>query len=740
MINNPYNYHLPVRDDAMFFGRGRLLQRLIDGLTQPRPLSAAIFGGRRCGKTSLLRKLERAMCAHSCRAGRKQLVPWYYDPQAGYPIASGDDFFLLALEMLRRAICAGNVPAQEVESTYQLARRLGPVNAFAEGFALLVGRAGQNIRLVLLVDEAESLLTAPWGSDLRPNLRNLLSNSDIADSLALVMSGSTAFHTQVAEKDSPLENILTRYSLTNLTHEETLALSRAPNQDRLSQDVAEEIWTQTGGHACLAQFILYELWYIMDQATVEDVQDIASEFSDQVDHFERWSDALGPLAHRVYGWLSEQSESSRYTNIRQQFSTADGSELQRTLDMLTYHGLINIAGRGRRTRYQIAGRMFCDWRRQNRAGAAAPAAPLPPPEQSAPPTYDLFDLEIEPRGPGQYEIQVLGAPTGPVRGPQTTLDLSEPALKEMLARVTIGDVDAALLGEIGRRLHAFVFSPPILTSFVASREAARARGRNLCIHLRLHQPELAALPWELLYNPQERNFVVLSHCSPLVRFLTGGTSSPQPAASPPWRMLLVTASPTDWPRLAVAQEQQTIMSAVQPLIDAGQVEVEWLEHATLAALLTALRRGAHWLHFVGHAEYNRSTGQGALILEQKDGASARIDVDTLRHLLPDLYQQSAARLEFVFLNACATAQVGVMPGTRGLAQTLVQAGIPTTIGMSRPISDRSARAFSQGFYEALAQARWPFPVAVTEGRRRVMLESGLHSGDWAVPMLFMRTF
>jgi predicted AAA+ superfamily ATPase len=54
-MSNPYNYHLPIQDDTMFYGRSGLLRDLIRGLAQSRPLSAAVFGGRRCGKTSLLR-------------------------------------------------------------------------------------------------------------------------------------------------------------------------------------------------------------------------------------------------------------------------------------------------------------------------------------------------------------------------------------------------------------------------------------------------------------------------------------------------------------------------------------------------------------------------------------------------------------------------------------------------------------------------------------------------------------
>ena len=260
-MSNPYNYHLPVRDDAMFFGRAELLSDLAAGLAQPVPLSAALFGGRRFGKTSLLRKLERDMAGQDRDAGRR-LIPWYYDPQAGYPLACDDDFFLLILEGLRTSLCEETAPQALVEDTYVTELRRGPGLAFETCFRMLLDEGGEDrsqVRLVMLIDEAEALLTAPWGAELRPTLRRLLSNSGIVDSLALVMAGSTAFHHKVVEKDSPLENILTRYSLGNLTHDETLGLARDPNQGLLPADAAEEVWRQTGGHPCLVQFIMQEM-------------------------------------------------------------------------------------------------------------------------------------------------------------------------------------------------------------------------------------------------------------------------------------------------------------------------------------------------------------------------------------------------------------------------------------------------------------------------------------------------
>jgi len=729
-MDNPYNYHLPVQSDAMFYGRATLLQRLLGGLTQSIPLSAALFGGRRSGKTSLLRKLERDMRSGPPDPGARRLVPWYYDPQAGYPISCADDFFLHVLDELRQALCADDVPREMLEDTFGGTLRLGPVRAFEESFSLLGESTAERFRLVILIDEAEALLEAPWGADLRPNLRNLLSNSNVASSLALVMSGSTAFHTKVTEKDSPLENILTRYSLTNLTREETLALTLEPSKGGLSAEAAEQVWIQTGGHPCLVQFLMHELWYDLPEVSAADVQDVGSTFSDLLNHFERWSDALPVLAHDVYRQLVAQDEPVAYAALRQSFSTADGGDLQRALDALAYHGMIRLEGRGRRTEYSLAGQMYRDWYLSDQPTHTPP--PITTPLVSTPPAslaYEVFDLETETHGPGRYEVQVLNSPAGSVRS--AAIDWSvQPDLQAMLERVEIGDVDKGMLTEVGQRLHRFLFSERVREAYAASQR------HNLCINLRIHQPELAALPWELLCDPQEAHFVALSGSTPLVRALPGVLGPRLPLPSTPRRMLLVTASPDDWPKLAVDKEQDIILQAIDPLVRAGQVHVRCLENASAPDLLSALRAGYHWLHFCGHAVHDPASGGGALILQDAQGRGTPVDVDTLRHLIPEAQTTPGHELRLVFLNACSTAQIGLAPGTRGLAQALVQAGVPTTIGMGRPIADTNAQSFSAGFYGALADRGWSFAFAVSEGRRRVMVNDGIHSGDWAVPVHF----
>lgn len=366
---NPYNYHVAVRDDGMFFGREELLTRLIGGLSAPTPISAAVFGGRRSGKTSLLSKIRRMLNAEVRAAGERCFIPCSLDLQRGRPLQGSDDFFLWVLEELgqaweKRQDLEYGAVVEDLQTRYRDEMDRGPVDAFVHAFRSLdIGR--ERIRLAILIDESENILTVEWGEDLRPNLRYLLSNSPVVEDVALVMAGSTQMYTKVTEHDSPLENILDRYCLPTLTHEATLALARQPNENRLPQEAAEEIWRQTGGQPCMTQYILHDLWDEFDgqleEATVEDVAYAAQGFEDRTRHFSTWTRTLGRAGCCIYVFLLEQDAPTDYSTLRSRFSEMPIAALQSTLDALFYHGLIHCHGRGRRRHYQVAGRMYRDW-------------------------------------------------------------------------------------------------------------------------------------------------------------------------------------------------------------------------------------------------------------------------------------------------------------------------------------------------------------------------------------------
>ena len=88
--------------------------------------------------------------------------------------------------------------------------------------------------------------------------------------------------------------------------------------------------------------------------------------------------------------------------------------------------------------------------------------------------------------------------------------------------------DAATMIAVGERLYNALFSREIYGAF----KACQAEG-ELRIRLSIRPPELAVLPWELLYDPQGREFLVTTNERPLVRTLdTGETPLPMSVEGP----------------------------------------------------------------------------------------------------------------------------------------------------------------------------------------------------------------
>ncbi len=366
---NPYNYHASVDDERMFFGHKETISRLLNGLSAPIPTSAAIFGGRRCGKTSLINKLGRELSGDIQAAGGRRFLPCTLDLQRGRRLACSDDFFLWVLEELGQAWELGRglgrgLVTQALQTRYREGGARGLVDGFIHAFQSLDSQ-NERVRLVILVDESENIVAVEWGEDLMPNLRYLLSNSPVKRDVALVMAGSTQMYTKVAERDSPLANVLDRYPLPTLSHEATLALAREPNNHRLPEPVAEEVYRQTGGQPCLVQYILHELWREwggeLDGVTPEDVCDIADTFDGRTRHFSTWRKTLGPVGNDLYRFLAERDVPATVSTFVQHFSHLDNYALDSALDALLYHGLLHCHGRGKGRTYQVAGQAYRDW-------------------------------------------------------------------------------------------------------------------------------------------------------------------------------------------------------------------------------------------------------------------------------------------------------------------------------------------------------------------------------------------
>ncbi len=90
----------------------------------------------------------------------------------------------------------------------------------------------------------------------------------------------------------------------------------------------------------------------------------------------------------------------------------------------------------------------------------------------------------------------------------------------------------------------------------------------------------------------------------------------------------------------------------------------------------------------------------------------------------------------VVLNACEGARTSQSDPYAGVAQMLVQQGIPAVIAMQFPIFEDSAIEFAYQFYGAIVDGL-PVDAAISEARKAIFT-TGIET-EWATPVLFMNS-
>ena len=352
-------------------------------------------------------------------------------------------------------------------------------------------------------------------------------------------------------------------------------------------------------------------------------------------------------------------------------------------------------------------------------------------------TYLDLDLMFT-RGEVGYRVQVLRSPAGDGQlavfdEPFTELELENFALKVGRSRARTRRVESAPVAaakDVGSRLYNAVFAGAVHECLRRSLDHARDQNAQLRIRLRLSDcPELANLPWEMLYDQGDDWFIALSNATPVVRYIQLPDPPRALHVALPLRVLVIRSEPTDYPRLDLDAEWGQVAEALRELTDAGAIDFTELASPTMSDLRRALQRSSfHVLHYMGHGGFDEQNG-GVLLFADRTGHSVAVTAGDLGVLLHD---HSSMRL--AVLNACEGARTDPADPFAGVAETLVRRGIPAVVAMQFEFSDDAAIEFAPALYSALA-AGLPVDAAVGEARKAVYTVSAL---EWATPVLYLR--
>ena len=350
--------------------------------------------------------------------------------------------------------------------------------------------------------------------------------------------------------------------------------------------------------------------------------------------------------------------------------------------------------------------------------------------------YDTLDIRFQPNPRGAYAVTASsprGEASGEFSSPFADLDLENFVLRVGRPRRGIRRLDSPEMETaktFGDKLFNALFCDDVRDLYHSASAEADIAGKGLRVTLRLSQaPELSNIPWE--YLCEEGRFLSVSERTPIVRYLDLERAHTPLAVTPPLRILGMVSSPSDVVELNVEEEKQRLNQALESLVSEGQVEIVWLEKATLTALLEALEGDdIHIFHYIGHGAFEEQKGDGVLLLEDEFGRGRSVTGMKLGQLLAD-----ERTLRLAVLNACEGARTDNNDPFAGVAASLVKNEIPSVVAMQFEITDDAAILFAGGLYESLARGS-PIDAALASARKAIWAD--YNDIEWGTPVLFMR--
>jgi hypothetical protein len=370
--------------------------------------------------------------------------------------------------------------------------------------------------------------------------------------------------------------------------------------------------------------------------------------------------------------------------------------------------------------------------------------------------YEDFNIRITSGAPGAFRVFVsssMGSGESDMVLPfrpedaggllagvaRTVRGSAQPVLRDLEAVEPVPTNAQRPSVDLGVSLYQAVFRDTVQTMLdqcIGRLRDTKDTGIRIRLEMDLHgdgMTHVASLPWELIRrNPTDVPLSV-SKRTTVVRALDVMQPPDPKPFEPPLRVLVIVSNPTGTAGLKLEDERKRIEESWGKL---KEVEVHFVAPTVEAILDATAAQEIHVIHFMGHGDFDRKTGQGVLYLEKPDGSPDPLGSERLKAIFID----EADSLRLVFLNACRTAvstEDTDLDPFAGIATMLIEVGVPAVIAMQFPISDNAAVRFSDTFYRRIVQGM-PVDTAVAEGRKALWVDGNPHD-EWATPVLFMRS-
>jgi len=236
--------------------------------------------------------------------------------------------------------------------------------------------------------------------------------------------------------------------------------------------------------------------------------------------------------------------------------------------------------------------------------------------------------------------------------------------------------------------------------------------------------DLLGLPWEFVKHPQSSRPISLE--MPFVRRIGEGMEL-EPLQGRPLKVLVVISEPLTQVSFDARRFHDVIVKEAEKLVDEGLLQLEFLSLPSTPDSLARklLEETPDVIHFIGHGNV------GVLLLENEDGSESRVEAEKFHVLFKN------GKLRLTILTACYS---GAVPGkdlVSGTATALVQAGVPSVVGMQLPILIEAAYQMVGDLYAGFLKE--PFDDLVKRLRAsRFFAERSRAPSQWGIPVFYLQ--
>jgi hypothetical protein len=350
-MNNPYAWNTV--NPQLCYGRDALLSELLSGLPGSPRYSFGLAGGRRMGKTTLLRRVETELrtSTDQWRASGLLVIPLYIDG------------LTLPRPMSASAVWGCLLSELQIALPDQPLQPAGPLdfNTFKQIVQPVLSHLPERPRVVVMFDEIEPIVVCEWAYEFLGQWRALLSNTPgLSEYFTAVFAGAQEMAALQRDVGSPLKDILEWHSLRDLEYEDACWLMQEPIERKWPEAFLTKTYDETGGHPMLLQYVMQHICasppemaeHSLEQATAQFLQRHGWQFG------EWWGRYCTPTAQRVYARLPDDGSTLPLRALTREFGLNEAND---ALEVLQHVGLAAAEEEGFAFRY--SGEMFRRWYR-----------------------------------------------------------------------------------------------------------------------------------------------------------------------------------------------------------------------------------------------------------------------------------------------------------------------------------------------------------------------------------------